>query len=56
MEKKFRVTATKIINLETLVMAENQEQVEQFLDDWIVDDFRQVGSEFTIDYIEEEEG
>jgi hypothetical protein len=55
MEKKFRVTATKIINLETVVRAENQEQVEEFLSDWIVDDFTQVGAEFTIDYIEEEE-
>jgi hypothetical protein len=51
--KPFSVTATRITNYGATVWARNQEEAEQYLDTWIVDDFSEVGQEFTIDEVYE---
>ncbi len=51
--KPFQVNATRITNYGATVWARNEEEAEQYLDTWIVDDFSEVGQEFTIDEVYE---
>lgn len=50
---KFLVTATKVINYEVEVDADDEFHAHEVLGDLIVDDFTQVGTEFTVDSIRE---
>lgn len=50
---KFLITATKVINYETEVEANDMFHAYEVVGDLIVDDFTQVGTEFTIDYVSE---
>lgn len=50
---KFGVDATKIVAYYVVVEASDEFEARQIVDDFIVDDFDQVGTEFTIDYVYE---
>lgn len=50
---KFGVDATKIINYYVEVEADDEFHARKIVDDLIVDDFAQVGTEFTVDYVYE---
>lgn len=52
---KYLVTATRVINYEIEIEAVDEFDAYNVLDDYITDDFTEVGSEFTIDYILEVE-
>jgi hypothetical protein len=52
--KKYIVTATRIVNLQAVVYADDESYVDGAIDGLTDADFVEVGGEFTVDYWEEE--
>lgn len=53
-DKKYIVTATRIVNLEAVVYAKDESHLEDVIEGLSDTDFVEVGGELTVDYWEED--
>jgi len=53
-DKKYIVTATRIVNFEAVVYAKDESYLEGVIEGLTDADFIEIGKEFTIDYWEED--